>query len=149
VRIAVDVGSVRVGVARSDPAGLLASPLATLRRDPRAGADLTELARRVRADDAVEVLVGLPVALSGRSGAAADEARSYAGRLAAAVAPVPVRLVDERLTTVAAGRALRSAGVPGRKQRPRIDAAAACLLLQGALDHERRTGRPPGELATT
>src|SRR5580700_4193021 len=91
VRVAVDVGSVRVGVARSDPGGILASPLAVVRSGP---GDLDELARL--AGDAIEVIVGLPTSLSGREGAAAAAARRFAADLAARLAPVPVRLVDER-----------------------------------------------------
>src|SRR3954470_23604004 len=98
VRLAVDVGSVRVGVAASDPSGALATPVAVLRRDARADRDLGELATLVREREAVEVIVGLPRSLRNAEGAAAAAARAYAVRLASAVAPVPVRMVDERLT---------------------------------------------------
>jgi putative Holliday junction resolvase len=138
VRIGVDVGSVRVGVAASDPRGVLASPLATLARDPRGGADLDRLARLVREREAVEVVVGLPTSLSGRAGPAARAAREYAVALAERIAPVPVRLSDERLTTVAASRRLGEAGVRGRKQRSVVDRSAAVLILQGWLDGARR-----------
>ncbi len=144
MRVAVDVGSVRVGVAASDPSGALAMPVATLRRDARGGADLDELAALVADRAAVEVLVGLPRSLTGRSGPAAAAARGYAATLADRVAPVPVRLVDERLSTVAATRGLRAAGVRGRAARQVVDQAAAVVLLQAALDTERSTGRPPG-----
>lgn len=145
VRIGVDVGSVRVGVAVSDPAGVLASPVTVLRRDTRGGSDLDDLATLVVDRAAVEVLVGWPRSLSGRSGPAAQGARDYATALARRVHPTPVRLVDERLSTVSATRGLRAAGVPGRKQRGVIDAAAAVALLQAALDEERSTGRAGGE----
>ncbi len=144
VRIGVDVGSVRVGVAASDPAGILASPVTTLRRSSASGTDLDQLAVIVRERNAIEVLVGLPRSLSGREGAAVHLVRGYARELAPRVAPVPVRLVDERFSTVTASRNLRSAGVGSRSQRSVIDQAAAVVLLQAALDNERSTGLPPG-----
>jgi putative Holliday junction resolvase len=147
VRIGVDVGSVRVGVAASDPSGLLATPVRTLARDTSAtAADLAELGRLVAEVEALEVVVGLPRTLAGQEGPAAVEARQYARRLAVLVAPVSVRLVDERLTTVDAHRSLRESGVDGRRQRAVVDQAAAVLILQAALDAERSSGRPPGEL---
>ncbi len=145
MRIGVDVGAVRVGVAASDASGALASPVTVLRRDTRHGSDLDELAAIVAARAALEVLVGLPVLLSGRSGAAVDAARAYAAEVAAKVAPIPVRLVDERLSTVSASRAMSAAGRSSRTQRGRVDAAAAAVLLQAALDAERATGDPAGE----
>lgn len=153
VRLGVDVGSVRVGVAASDPSGLLATPVRTVPRDPDVDgahpADLAELAALVTEVAAIEVVVGLPRTLAGDEGAAAQTARTYAGRLAEQIAPVPVRLVDERLTTVDAHRSLRESGVDGRKQRAVVDQAAAVLILQAALDAERSSGRPPGELVRT
>ena len=146
--MAVDAGSVRVGVAVSDPAGVLATPVTVLRRDARGGRDLDELAALVAEREAMEVLVGLPRSLSGADGPAAVTARAYAGQLAARIAPVGVRLVDERLTTVEAARGLRAAGVRSRAARGIVDAAAAVVILQHALDSERATGMLPGELAT-
>jgi putative Holliday junction resolvase len=145
VRLAVDVGSVRVGVAASDPAGVLATPVAVLRRDTRNGRDLDELASLVREREAIEILVGLPRSLSGADGPAAVSARAYAADLAKRVAPVAVRLVDERMTTVEATRGLRAAGVRSRAARGIVDAAAAVVILQHALDSERATGTAPGE----
>jgi putative holliday junction resolvase len=142
-RLAVDVGSARIGVARCDPDGLLASPLATIRRGH---GDLGHLASLAAAEGAIEVIVGLPTGLSGRDGAAAAQARSFAAALAARLAPVPVRLVDERFTTAIAHNALRQAGRGSRARRPVVDKAAAALILQGALDTERSTGKPAGEL---
>lgn len=143
VRLSVDVGSARVGVARCDPAGLLASPLSTV---PRGDGDLAALARLAAEHGAVEVVVGLPTGLSGREGHAAAAVREFAGALADRVAPTPVRLVDERFTTVLAHDALRRGGRDSRQRRPVVDQAAAALLLQGALDAERETGHPAGEL---
>jgi putative Holliday junction resolvase len=145
VRLAVDVGSARIGVARSDPGGLLASPLTTV---PRGRGDLAALAALAAEHDAVEVIVGLPTALSGRDGRAAADARDFAAALAAVLGARPVRLVDERFTTVLAHDALRQGGRDGRQRRSVVDQAAAALLLQSALDAERSTGRPPGELVT-
>jgi len=146
VRLGVDVGSVRVGLAASDPAGVLATPVATLERDLRLGADQGAIAAAVLDRDALEVVVGLPRSLSGREGPAAAGARSYATSLAARISPTPVRLVDERLTTIDAHRQLRDSGVQGRAQRAVVDQAAAVLILQAALDAEKSSGLPPGEL---
>jgi putative holliday junction resolvase len=147
VRIGVDVGSVRVGVARSDPSGFLATPVETVRRDQGRGAsDLDRIAALVMEFQAVEVVVGLPRGLSGRLGAAAEAARKYAVDIARRVRPVPVRTVDERLSTVTAQRSLREAGVRSRSHRPVVDQAAAVVILQSALDAERVSGREPGSL---
>jgi putative Holliday junction resolvase len=143
VRLAVDLGSARIGVARCDPQGLLASPLATVQR--RRG-DVDKLAELAADQGAIEVIIGLPTGLTGREGAAALAARRFAAALAARLAPVPVRLVDERFTTVIAHGALRSGGQDSRQRRHTVDRAAAALILQGALDAERATGQPAGEL---
>jgi putative Holliday junction resolvase len=145
VRLAVDAGSVRIGVARSDPDGILASPLAVVRSGPGA---LDELARLAAGTNAIEVIVGLPTSLSGREGAAAAIARRFAADLAGRITPVPVRLVDERFTTTQAHEALRRGGKDTRARREIVDAAAAAVLLQAALDAERATGRPPGQPVT-
>ncbi len=97
----------------------------------------------------MEVIVGLPTGLSGRPGAAAAQARSFAVALAARLAPLPVRLVDERFTTVLAHDALRQGGRGSRQRRTQVDKAAAALILQGALDAERATGQPAGELVAS
>jgi putative holliday junction resolvase len=138
----VDPGQARIGVASCDPAGLLASPLATVKRGR---GDLEELARLTAERQAIEVIVGLPTGLSGREGNSAASSRSFATALAGRIAPVPVRLVDERFTTVLAHDALRRGGRDSKARRPVVDQAAAALLLQGALDSERSTGRPAGE----
>jgi putative holliday junction resolvase len=146
VRLAVDVGSVRVGVARSDPGGVLATPLTVLASGPGAKAARAELARLVVSEGVIEVIVGLPTSLSGREGAAAASAREFAADLAGRLASVPVRLVDERFTTTEAHDALRRGGKDARARRQVVDAAAAAVLLQAALDAERATGRPAGQL---
>lgn len=143
VRLGIDYGSVRIGVASCDAGGLLASPLQTVRRGR---GDLAEIARLAAAQRAAEIVVGLPTSLSGTAGQAADQARDFAEALAAVAAPVPVRLVDERFTTVIAHAALAQGGRDSRERRSVIDQAAAALLLQGALDTERQTGVAPGEV---
>jgi putative holliday junction resolvase len=142
VRLAVDLGSARIGVARSDPDGWLASPLTTI---TRGRGDLARLAELAKTSGVIEVIVGLPTTLSGRPGKAALDARAFARTLARRLAPVSVRLLDERFTTVTAHDALRTAGRDSRARRTIVDQAAAAVLLQSALDAERSTGRPAGE----
>jgi len=142
-RLAIDVGSVRIGIASCDPAGILATPLTTVRRGK---GDLAEIARLCAEREVFEVVVSLPTGLSGQAGKAADQARAFAADLAARIAPVPVRLVDERFTSTLAHSALRDAGQDERKRRGTVDRAAATILLQSALDAERLTGDPAGEL---
>lgn len=146
VRLGVDVGSVRVGLAASDPGGLLATPIENIERDAASGGDQGVIAAVVLERDVLEVVVGLPRSLSGGDGPAARGVRTYASELAARISPTPVRLVDERLTTVDAHRRLRDSGVPGRAQRAVVDQVAAVLILQSALDAEKSSGLPPGEL---
>ncbi|MDT4939484.1 MAG: putative pre6S rRNA nuclease [Pseudonocardiales bacterium] len=137
VWLGVDVGTVRVGVARSDPAGILATPLVTLLRDAENGSDLAELARLVAEYEATGVVVGLPRTLRGTEGASAVLARAYGAGLSAHIDPVPVEYVDERLTTVSAQRKLRQSGVRGKAGRAVVDQAAAVELLQHWLDARR------------
>lgn len=143
VRIGVDVGSVRIGVARTDPDGILAVPVETV---PRGPGDLARIAGIAAEHEALEVVVGLPLGLSGRPGPAAAVARGFAAQLAAAVAPIPVRLVDERLSTVSATQGLREAGRSSRSSRSVVDQAAAVVIVQYAVDTERATGHAPGTL---
>jgi len=143
VRLGVDVGTVRVGVAVCDPDGILATPLLTLRRDlnpdtNRIPDDVAELMRLVEVHESVEVVVGLPVTLAGTEGLAATHARAYAQLLARAIAPVPVRLADERMSTAVASRRLSERGVRGGRRRAVVDQAAAVEILQGWLDAARR-----------
>ncbi len=141
VRLGVDVGSVRVGVASCDPAGLIATPVATLQRGSR---DMAELARLCAEREAIEVVVGLPRTLRGQEGRAAEDALDYAQQLADTLRPIAVRLVDERFSTVGAQRDLRASGVGTRRGRSVVDQAAAVIILQSALDEERATGKAPG-----
>ncbi|MFC6697533.1 Holliday junction resolvase RuvX [Nocardioides daphniae] len=143
VRVGVDPGDARIGVARSDPTGFLATPVETV---PRGKGDVRRIARIVRDEEAVEVVVGLPRSLKGTEGPAAAKVRDFAAALAAKVAPVPVRLCDERLTTVTAEAMLRDQGRKGSKRRAVVDQAAAVVILQHALDTERTSGSAPGEI---
>jgi putative Holliday junction resolvase len=144
VRLALDWGGARIGVAACDPDGVLAYPLTTVRAGDT---EIAELAALVTERQPIEVLVGLPRSLRGTDGPAALHVRERAARLAATV-QVPVRLVDERLTTVGATGRLRAAGKRAREQRGSIDAAAATLILEQALALERAKGSPPGELVS-
>lgn len=143
VRLGVDVGQVRVGLAVSDPDGILATPLVTLKRDLTTDpstipADIGEIARLVDESAIIEVVVGLPVNLAGQHGPAAVQVKTYARRLAEVIAPIPVKLVDERMSTVVASRRLSERGVRGRRQRAVVDQAAAVEILQSWLDAQRR-----------
>jgi putative Holliday junction resolvase len=135
-RLGVDVGSVRIGVATSDPDGILATPVETVTRD-RSGKHLRRLGKLVAEYEAVEVVVGLPRTLADRTGPAAQDAIEVADLLAQRISPIPVRLADERLTTVTAQRSLREAGVRAKSQRAVVDQAAAVAILQGWLDERR------------
>ncbi|WP_067890035.1 Holliday junction resolvase RuvX [Nocardia vaccinii] len=155
-RIGIDVGTVRIGVASCDPDGILATPVETV---PRAGkgkggagrgkgapaTDLTRIAEIVREYEAVEVIVGLPRTLRGENGASATLAERFAKSLQLVLPDVPIRLSDERLTTVAAARALRDSGVRARGQRQMIDQAAAVSILQGWLDERSTVLRSAGD----
>lgn len=146
VWLGVDVGTVRLGVAVSDPDGLLATPVTTLAvPDGDAGAVAPAVCALLSSHDAVGVVVGLPRHLSGADGLSARMAREFAHALSRAFAG-PVYLVDERLTTVDAHRRLRQSGVNGRRARAFIDQASAVLILQAALDHRASRGTMPGEL---
>lgn len=143
VRVGVDVGDVRVGVAVSDPEGLVAAPLQTL---PGGPGSTSQLARMARERQALEVVMGLPRSMSGGEGPAARKVRAYAGDLSRLLGGVRVRLVDERLSTVTAERALRERGSRGARRRAVVDQVAAVVILQSALDAERARGSAPGEL---
>jgi len=142
VRLGVDLGDSRIGVARSDPSGIVATPVETV---PRGAGDVARLRVLVAEEDAVEVVLGLPRSLSGREGPAAVKVRRFAIELAAALDPVPVRLCDERFSTVSAEAVLREQGRKGQERRAVVDQAAAVVILQNALETERSTGAAPGE----
>ncbi|GAA3194484.1 Holliday junction resolvase RuvX [Streptomyces ramulosus] len=143
-RIAVDVGDARIGVASCDPDGVLATPVETV-----PGRDVPAAHRRLKAIveeyEPLEVVVGLPRSLNGGEGPAAAKVRAFAQVLAANIAPIEVRLVDERMSTVTAAQGLRASGVRSKKGRSVVDQAAAVVILQSALETERTSGRAPGE----
>lgn len=140
VRIGIDVGKVRIGLAVSDPHGMLAVPVTTVTRGT---GDLEAILLEATERGAIEIIVGLPLALSGNDSASTQDAREFAVRIARATA-VGVRLVDERLTTVSATRSLQAAGRNAKKSRSVIDQVAAVIILQHALDVERTSGNHPG-----
>ncbi|SOD74248.1 putative Holliday junction resolvase [Jatrophihabitans sp. GAS493] len=146
VWLGVDVGTVRVGVARCDPHGMLATPLTTLNRDEKGNSDIAALVDLVAEHEAVGVVIGLPRTLAGAEGTSAQMARGYADLVAVAIRPLPVELSDERLSTTSAQRKLIQAGRNTRKSRAVIDQAAAVVILQHWLDsastRERLSERP-------
>lgn len=153
VRLGIDVGKARIGVARSDRDGLLATPLETVARDwaddGSAGeAHVRRIVELVDELDALELIVGHPLNMQGQSTPSTEDALSVAGALAAAVS-IPVRLLDERLTTAAAARQFRATGRKASRSRDVIDQAAAVILLQDALDRERASGTAPGTVYST
>lgn len=145
VRIGLDIGDARIGVAVSDPGGILATPVETVRRGP---GDLDRIVSLVASLEAIEIVVGLPRSLSGGEGPAAGRIREVAADLSERVSGIPLRFVDERFTTVTAERVLREQGRKGQKRRAVVDQAAAVVILQHALDIDREsareTGSPPG-----
>ena len=147
-RLAVDVGTVRIGVAVSDPRRTVAVPLDTVARATDSS-DLRAIAAIAAEREVDDVVVGLPVGLSGREGPAAASVREFTQRLADHLAPLPVLLVDERLTTTSAHQALHAAGRPGRRHRTVVDRTAAAILLQTVLDAEAGSGdaSAPGDRA--
>jgi putative Holliday junction resolvase len=132
-RLGIDVGAVRVGVAASDPEGRLAFPVSTVTRGPAAALEVTHIASERKAS---VIYVGLPLTLAGAEGPSAEDARLFAQDVAERTDAV-VRLIDERLSTVAASRALRAAGKSARSQRSIIDQQAAVVILGSALDTEK------------
>lgn len=134
------MGRARIGVARCDPDGLLATPVETV---PRDDASVTRLIALAEEYDASEILVGLPLNMRGEDTASTTDARTFAAALATA-SGVPVRLVDERLSTASAHAVLRDSGRSQRSSRSIVDQVAAVVLLQQALDVEKSTGRPAG-----
>lgn len=147
-KLGVDVGLARVGLAGSDPGGILATPIRTLKRDAKKNSDIRVLVREAAERSAVQVFVGLPRTMKGGESASTQMAREYADMLAKALADaglaVSVNLIDERLTTVSAHRTLHSAGMSSREHRKVVDQVAAVEILQQALDMQRALGRDVG-----
>lgn len=139
VRLGVDVGRVRVGLAASDPSGFLAAPVETLQRGDELGPVIARIMSEADDRDAIEIIVGLPMSLSGGDTPSTTDAREFAAALARASSR-PVRLIDERLSTVTAQAALHRTGRNTRKSRKVVDQVAAVILLQHSLDSERAGG---------
>lgn len=146
VRLGIDPGDARIGVARSDPSGFLATPVETVKRGRGDVVRLLEIVREEEAGPVIEVVVGLPRSLKGGENPATAKVREFTASLARRLAPTPVRLVDERLTTVSAEAMLRDRGRKGQDRRAVVDQAAAVFILQHALDTERTSGQAPGEV---
>ena len=142
-RLAVDVGKVRVGLALSDFHGILASPLQNLARQAEDADTVKLILEAVSDEDILEIYVGLPVSMGGSATASTDDAIAIAQQLAS-IASMPVRMIDERLTTVSATAALRSSGKNSKDGRKVIDQVAATMILEQALAIEKNTDREPG-----
>ncbi|AKK08900.1 Holliday junction resolvase RuvX [Corynebacterium testudinoris] len=142
-RIGLDVGTVRIGVAVSDRSAVLATPVETVARETgfkdRDQADIDRLVTLIDDYGAVEVVVGLPRDLKGNGSASVKHAKEIAFRIKRRLPDVPVRMADERLTTVAATAALRASGVSEKAGRKVIDQAAAVEILQSWLDARAAT----------
>lgn len=144
VRLGVDVGRARIGVARCDPSAMLAVPVETVPRAAEGSdADVRRILELAEEYGAFELVVGHPLSLSGSATPSTDDAVAFAERLARGGAAV--RLVDERMSTVTAQQALRASGKRAKQQRSIIDQAAAVIILQHAIDAERASGKPPGQ----
>ncbi|WP_430592922.1 Holliday junction resolvase RuvX [Humidisolicoccus flavus] len=145
-RLGLDVGTVRVGVAKCDPSGLLATPVETIQRSIGDAAVVARVLALVEEYDAIECVVGLPISMRGTDTASTLDARNVAELIAN---HVPTRLVDERLSTVSATSALRASGRSSKSGRSVIDQAAAVVILQHAIESERSRGTAPGVLLET
>ncbi|MDN4645708.1 Holliday junction resolvase RuvX [Arthrobacter sp. PsM3] len=148
VKFGVDVGTVRVGVAVCDPDGILATPLRTLDRNVKKNTDVRILAALAVELGVVEIFVGLPRTMKGEEHASArmatDYAKLLAGKLGECGSGAPVRLVDERLSTVTAHRNLHEAGMSSRNHRKVVDQVAAAGILQHAIDMQKAKGTEVG-----
>ena len=143
--LGIDLGARRIGLALSDPRGVLAGPLTVLERTGDRAADHAAILRAAVGNEAAVIVVGVPLSLStGRPGPAAraalDEVAELRARAAAADPPVAVEICDERLTTVTAQRTLASGGVRARDRRAVVDKVAAAIMLQSWLDARPRSG---------
>jgi len=152
VRLGIDVGRARVGLAATDPAGILASPIATLARDIKDLRDIHQIVDEVIERNAVRIYVGDPINLKGNKTASTEDAHRFARllsqKLAEAELTTQVRLIDERLSTVSASQKLHQAGVSTRNQRSMIDQLAAVAILEHAMMLERNTGVDTGTLVS-
>ena len=139
-RIAIDYGAARIGVAVSSVDALISSPLSTV---PAGEQALSEIVKLISEQEPIEVFVGLPLNLAGEYTKSTEDALAFANELAKLVA-CDVRMIDERMSTRAAQSQLYASGRNSKVSRSLIDAAAASLILEGALAFEKSTGNPPG-----
>lgn len=152
VKLGVDVGTVRVGVAICDRDSILATPYKTLERNAKKNSDVRVIVKLVQELGAVQVIVGLPRTMKGEERASAKMAVDYAQLLAdglsALALEVPVNLVDERLSSVTAHRNLHEAGMSSRNHRKVVDQVAAAGILQHAIDMQKARGADVGSRVT-
>lgn len=141
VRLAIDLGRVRVGIAKTDSEGILATPVTTAQRGKNDHRIIRQLIKELKP---LEIYVGYPLNMDGSAGAFAEHVTKWATKLAAKIAPLPVRLIDERLTSVMAHRQLHAAGRKEITHRAVVDQVAAVNILESALAMERATGQVPG-----
>lgn len=143
VRLAMDVGTVHIGVAKCDPDGMLAVPLETIPAGDRA---ITRAMEIINNEKAIVVYVGNPISLKGGATASTQAAIEFAQALVTELSRsletsnVSVRMIDERLSTVSAQRGLHEAGKTHKSSREVIDQAAAIVILEHALESEKRQG---------
>ena len=133
--LSLDVGEKRIGVALSDPSGLLATPLTTVRSRGESS-DVQAVLRLADEHEVGEIIVGLPLSLSGRRGEQAQRVAQFTEALAQ-LTTLSVRSVDERYSSVEAERLLRESGTQPSRNKARVDAAAAAVILQSYLDSKR------------
>ena len=142
-RLAIDVGTVRIGLAITDPDSILSTPLPALIRSEELTESLQEILSLITENGVIEVYVGDPLSLSGAETASTQDARMFASKLAE-LTSVPVRIVDERLTTVTASAKLRLSGKNAKAAKAFIDSASAVEILEQALNISKQSGKPAG-----
>lgn len=150
VKLGVDVGMARVGLASSDPDGILATPVKTLSRDAKRNSDIKVVVKEAASRGACQIFVGLPRTMNGEEKASAAMARSYAAILVSLLQEaglgIPVHMIDERLTTVSAHQALHKAGMDSREHRKVVDQVAAVEILQHAMDMQNARNANVGQV---
>jgi len=142
-KLAIDIGRARLGIAISDLSGILSSPLDSVRRIADDSETIKEILKIVADNEVQEIYVGDPVSLSGEITTSTDDARNFASLLQSTTA-IPVRLIDERLTTVTAARNLRDSGKNAKTSKSLIDSASAVVILEAVLQVERVSGEAAG-----
>lgn len=142
-KLAIDIGRARLGIAISDLSGILSSPLDSVRRIADDSETIQEILKIVADNEVQEIYVGDPVSLSGEITPSTDDARNFASLLQSTTV-LPVRLIDERLTTVTAARNLRDSGKNAKTSKSLIDSASAVVILEAVLQVERVSGEAAG-----